>query len=84
MSGKSTPRLGRGLAALLGETAIHDRFAEGPPSRVSAVDLLDPGAFQPRRRMAQDALDDLVLSVKSHGVLQPILVRRQRDQPRSL
>lgn len=70
------PRLGRGLAALLGEA--EPRGDTGPArAHVLPLDLIDPGSFQPRRDMAPTAMDELVASIRAHGVLQPILVRPQ-------
>jgi ParB family chromosome partitioning protein len=66
--------LGRGLSALIGE--------EGAPTRGEArathklpVAFLRPNRLQPRKRFAQDELDDLADSVREKGILQPILVR---------
>ena len=66
--------LGRGLDALLG--------ADQPAARASAdvqkelkVELLEPGKYQPRTRMDEPALRELADSIRSHGVIQPILVR---------
>ena len=39
------------------------------------VDLLQPGRYQPRRRFAEGALDELAESIRAEGVLQPIVVR---------
>lgn len=64
--------LGRGLDALLGTDS------EGPPRDALAtlnVDSLQPGRYQPRTRMDQDALAELAESIRSQGVMQPILVR---------
>ena len=65
--------LGRGLDALLGssegEAAARDALA------TLAVDALEPGRFQPRTRMDQDALAELAESIRAQGVMQPILVR---------
>jgi len=64
--------LGRGLDALLateGDAAARDALA------MLAVDTLQPGRFQPRTRMDQDALAELAESIRSQGVMQPILVR---------
>lgn len=75
MSAKDVgPRLGRGLAALLGEEAIRPR-SDGSGVRAVGVDLLDPNPFQPRARVRAESLDELVASVRRHGVLQPLLVR---------
>lgn len=64
--------LGRGLDALLGtegDAAAQDALA------MLAVDTLQPGRFQPRTSMNQDALAELAESIRSQGVMQPILVR---------
>ncbi len=71
MSGAS-PRLGRGLAALLGEAAL----SPGAPSRtVLPLTALEPGPFQPRTSFDEAALADLTASIRQQGVLQPILAR---------
>ncbi len=70
--------LGRGLSALLGEPAAVEA-AVGPLAaglRTLPVERLRPGRFQPRRRFDQQAIDDLVESVREKGILQPLLVRR--------
>src|SRR5688572_25906538 len=68
-----TRGLGRGLDALLGAD-------EAPTSarddiRSLAIEALQPGKYQPRTRMDQDALNELAASIKAQGVMQPILVR---------
>ena len=66
--------LGRGLAALFGET--EGRAADGGGSvREVAVELIRPGAFQPRRHFSEAELETLAQSVREKGVLQPLLVR---------
>jgi ParB family transcriptional regulator, chromosome partitioning protein len=65
--------LGRGLDALLnagGESAV---VAEAP--RELVLDALAPGRFQPRVHMDQGALEELAESIRSQGVIQPIVVR---------
>ncbi|MCL2428919.1 MAG: ParB/RepB/Spo0J family partition protein [Alphaproteobacteria bacterium] len=71
----SGPRLGRGLAALLGEAA--EPAAPAGPGGVQpvAVASLEPGPFQPRTALDQDALDELTESVRARGILQPLLAR---------
>ena len=66
--------LGRGLAALLGEGAAR-AGGEGSSVREVAIELIRPGAFQPRRRFDEAELEALAQSVKEKGVLQPLLVR---------
>jgi ParB family transcriptional regulator, chromosome partitioning protein len=73
----SKSRLGRGLAALLGdvsddEEAVIER-AKG--QRLVPVSFLRSSAFNPRKHFADDELAELAASLKERGVLQPILVR---------
>ncbi|OZB43456.1 MAG: chromosome partitioning protein ParB [Alishewanella sp. 34-51-39] len=69
--------LGRGLDALL--TA--SKPAAAVPAREHSelqkipVEFLQPGKYQPRKDMSQDALEDLANSIKAQGVIQPIVVR---------
>lgn len=65
--------LGRGLDALLGDSEAPARSAES--LRNVAIDELQPGKYQPRSHMAHDALAELAESIKTQGVMQPILVR---------
>ena len=70
------PRLGRGLNALLGEMADaeeHGPVQKLPPNRIQ------PNPFQPRKRFDDDDLKSLTDSVKTHGVLQPLVVRPVGD-----
>ena len=68
------PRLGRGLAALLGDTAAQPT-ASDPGVRDIAIDLLEPNPYQPRATIRPEPLDELVRSVRTHGILQPLLLR---------
>jgi ParB family chromosome partitioning protein len=68
-----TPRLGRGLAALLGDSSLG-----GPKATETGsieVGLLEPSPFQPRGAIQQDDLQELAASITAQGLLQPILVR---------
>ena len=71
----SNPRLGKGLAALLGDAAPKARPGGETGVRTLPVELLEPSPFQPRVKMNEDALDDLASSIKARGILQPLLVR---------
>ena len=73
--------LGRGLDALLGgdEPAAPVAAVQSDTPRELAVDQLQPGKYQPRTRMDQDALKELAESIKTQGVIQPILVRPVAD-----
>ena len=83
MSARETsPRLGRGLAALLGDS-VAEPVAEIQPARQLPLDKLEPSPFQPRTVMEPGALAELVDSIRACGVLQPILARPipgQRDR----
>ena len=71
---KRAPGLGRGLSALLEEAAA----PPGPNTAgVARIAIADIGAnpHQPRRHFDAAAMDELVASIRAHGVLQPILVR---------
>ena len=63
--------LGRGLDALLGgsDDAPREALATLPVSRIR------PGRYQPRTRMDQQALAELAASIRSQGLMQPVLVR---------
>ncbi|GEM16533.1 ParB/RepB/Spo0J family partition protein [Gluconobacter oxydans] len=76
----SSPRLGRGLAALLGDQApqlARATRANAPTQQHSSlpVDVLAPSPFQPRQDMNPERLSELADSIRSRGVLQPLLVR---------
>jgi ParB family chromosome partitioning protein len=73
---KKPKGLGLGLEALLGPKVADAPAAavEGPPS-VLPVAALRPGVYQPRTRMDEGSLYELAQSIKSQGVMQPILVR---------
>src|SRR3984893_17086520 len=75
MSERATRRqLGRGLAALFGE-GEGDLADDGLPQRLVPIELIRPGALQPRRRFAEAELDALAQSIREKGILQPLLVR---------
>ncbi len=67
--------LGKGIRAIIPEETQAAMAAEARPIR---LDEIRPNPFQPRTK-AEENLDELVASIKTHGVLQPIMVRRRRD-----
>ncbi|MEH3118453.1 MAG: ParB/RepB/Spo0J family partition protein [Methylorubrum populi] len=73
------PRLGRGLAALIGDfsdDAPEDATrASDRPQRKVAVEFLRPNPRNPRRRFSEPELDELAASIRQRGVIQPIVVR---------
>jgi ParB family chromosome partitioning protein len=76
MAEEARPRLGRGLAALIGdagnEAAAIDRLRG---QRLVPIEFLRPNPRNPRKDFKESELDDLSASIKERGILQPILVR---------
>lgn len=71
----SRKRLGRGLAALIGEM---DKPAEVAPvagDRSLPIEWVVRNANNPRRVFVEDEINDLAQSIREHGVIQPIVVR---------
>ena len=82
-------RLGRGLDALLSKPAVQPAAISGAVDRDGLkripLDLLQRGQYQPRVDMRNDSLEDLANSIRSQGVVQPIVVRpvgKSGDQQR--
>ena len=71
---KKPKGLGLGLEALLGPRVSDAPAAAGTPTTL-ALDTLRAGRYQPRTRMDEGSLYELAESIKSQGVMQPILVR---------
>jgi len=81
---KKPKGLGRGLEALLGPKVLEaestSASSPGQPASLLLSDLM-PGIYQPRTRMDEGALYELAESIKSQGIMQPILVRRLSEGP---
>ncbi len=74
---QSRKRLGRGLAALIGEM---DRPAQLERPAVAAdgkvpIEFLSPNPRNPRRQFGDADLTDLAQSIREHGVVQPVVAR---------
>jgi ParB family chromosome partitioning protein len=70
------PRLGRGLAALLGAAGEEPTaFAQSHGVRQTPIEFLRPNPRNPRRRFDDAELDELAASIKERGVIQPVVVR---------
>ncbi|MEP0175708.1 MAG: ParB/RepB/Spo0J family partition protein [Paraglaciecola sp.] len=72
--------LGRGLDALLATSQSAtsselDKAEQKGELRKIPVEFLQPGKYQPRKDMSSEALEDLASSIRSQGVIQPIVVR---------
>jgi ParB family chromosome partitioning protein len=79
MAEEARSRLGRGLAALIGdvgeETAVLERTRS---QRRVPIEFLRPNPRNPRRNFADADLDELAASIRERGIIQPILVRNVR------
>jgi ParB family chromosome partitioning protein len=69
--------LGRGLGALLSSDRSIDL---GPEPAEVDIDAVVPGPMQPRTHFDEGSLEGLADSIRTHGVVQPLLVRRQGER----
>lgn len=67
--------LGKGLGALIPGA----ERPEAPTQQEIGLDELAANPFQPRKRFADEALDELAATIRAHGVLTPVVVRRTPD-----
>jgi len=74
-------RLGRGLAALIGDVGEESSVERPRAQRKLPVSALRPNARNPRRSFAAAELDELAASLRERGVIQPIVVRALRGVP---
>ena len=65
--------LGKGLGALMGDAALQEQ--EGG-SLYLPISQVEPGLNQPRKHFDDEALHDLADSIREHGIIQPLTVRR--------
>lgn len=70
------PALGRGLSALIPDSlATPSAPASDRPQEID-TDRLRPNKFQPRTQMDEERIEELARSIRSNGIIQPIVVRR--------
>ena len=84
MSKKRGLAQGRGLDALLGsikQVAQEVKESQSAQDELQHIELgqLQRGAYQPRREIANEQVTELADSIKRHGIMQPIVVRRLGD-----
>lgn len=75
------PKLGRGLAALLGDTVLRPNSEGETVISAIPIDVLDPNPFQPRSDFDPAELESLAESIRVQGILQPIMVRKHPTDP---
>ena len=81
MSVETKRGLGRGLSALLGDSAPRPRRGRAVRQRICPIGQLEPSPLQPRRHFDPDELESLAESIRSNGILQPLLVRPHPTRP---
>jgi ParB family transcriptional regulator, chromosome partitioning protein len=74
-------RLGRGLAALIGDVGEENAVERPRAQRRLPTGALRPNARNPRRSFAVAELDELAASLRERGIIQPIVVRPLRGVP---
>ncbi len=73
-------RLGRGLAALIGDDTSEEAVVQDARSlRHVPIELLHPNPNNPRKHFAEEDLESLAKSLKDKGLLQPLVVRPRAD-----
>ncbi|WP_375622061.1 MULTISPECIES: ParB/RepB/Spo0J family partition protein [unclassified Bartonella] len=88
----SKKRLGRGLAALIGDINLNNNFARSPSfdkltesgsisEQFIPLESISCNPHNPRRHFTETELDNLAQSIRQHGVVQPVIVRPLRDYP---
>jgi len=79
-AGAPKKRLGRGLAALIGDASAGEGAAEDTRAlRQLPIEYLRASPNNPRKHFADSDLDDLAASIREKGLLQPIMVRPRSD-----
>nr|CAD6429775.1 chromosome partitioning protein ParB [Rhizobium sp. Q54] len=80
----SKRRLGRGLAALIGQMDQPLPVDVGPrainPDRLVPIEHVDRNPRNPRRQFDESDLQDLASSIRQHGIVQPVVVRSVGDR----
>ena len=65
--------LGRGLSSLIGDTKVETNINKLP------ISDLTRNKFQPRKNFNKESLDELTNSIKERGIIQPIIVRKSKE-----
>jgi len=77
--------LGKGLGALIGGRPVAEHVEVDSRERIYQISLASivPSALQPRKDFALEALQELVDSIRQHGIIQPLIVRLAAASPSS-
>lgn len=72
--------LGKGLSALISDEVVANDNEPKESIQNLDINLIVPNENQPRQEFHQEALSDLANSIKVHGLIQPIIVRKLKDK----
>ena len=78
-AGMHRMRLGRSLASLIGE-GDGSEFVEVEGQRNVALDTIKAGRFNPRRNFSEAQIEELAVSIRERGLVQPLVVRPVRGE----
>ncbi len=83
MADENRPRLGRGLAALIGDASAEIARPDAPraPQRKVPIEFLRPNPRNPRKHFDEEHLQELTDSIRARGLIQPIVVRALPQMP---
>jgi ParB family chromosome partitioning protein len=91
MADKRRPALGRGMAALLSNAPPPSSVVPMPPSAAPGravlmlgIEAVERNPDQPRKHFEEALLEELAASIREHGIIEPILVRREGGSYRIL
>src|SRR5579872_6520473 len=70
------PALGRGLSALIPDSLVAPAAPATYRTQEIDTDRLRPNRFQPRTQIDEERIAELARSIRSNGIIQPIVVRR--------
>jgi ParB family chromosome partitioning protein len=71
--------LGKGLGALLSAKAEQSPATPSPSPTEVPIDAIQSNPLQPRRTFHQEALEELAQSIRTDGIIQPLIVRKHQD-----
>ena len=81
MKNKNKKSLGKGLSALLGEDSKTEKVSSNSPLIKAPISNLNRNKYQPRINFDEDKLNELSKSIKNNGIIQPIAVRSDKNNP---
>ena len=83
MKNKNKKSLGKGLSALFGEDNKTEKTSSNSPLIKAPISNLNRNKYQPRINFDEDKLNELSKSIKNNGIIQPIAVRSDKNNPGS-